>query len=76
MTPEKFLNLDESEQAEAMWEAIHIADREDINHIIRLYKIVDLYVEAFYHKEYKVLRKFEAFTKDEFLEDIYTFKKD
>lgn len=60
MTPQKFFDLDEMEQAETIWKGMHIADREDIEHNIRLYKMEDLYVEAFYHKDYKVLRRFEA----------------
>lgn len=63
------------EQAETIWEGVHIADRVDMEHDIRLYKIDNLYVEALYRKEYKVLRRFEAFTKLELLENIYTYRE-
>jgi len=70
MTPHQFYNLDEAEQAETIWKGEHIADRKDQEHSILLYQIGDLFVEVFYHREYNVLRKFEAFTKNELL-DIY-----
>ena len=70
MTPEQFFELDEMEQAEVIWEGKLIGTREDKIHSILLYKIVDLYVEVFYHKQYNVIRKFEAFTEHELL-DIY-----
>ena len=70
MSPSQFHNLDEAEQAEVIWEGKHIADRQDEDHNILLYQIKDLYVEVYYHKEYNVIRRFEAFTKDELL-DIY-----
>lgn len=37
------------EQQEAIWEGVHIADRQDNEHNIRLYKIGNLYVEVFHH---------------------------
>ncbi len=29
MTPQQFYDLDEMEQAETIWEGVHIADRQD-----------------------------------------------
>lgn len=70
MTPEQFFDLDEMEQAEEIWEGTHVGNREDQEHNILLFKLDDLYVEVFVHKEYQVIRRFEAFTPIELL-DIY-----
>ncbi len=61
MTLYQFLALDEMEQQEAIWEGVHIADREDEEHKILLYQIDAFYVEVFYHKEYNVIRKYQPF---------------
>jgi hypothetical protein len=61
MTPEQFYRLDEMEQAEVIWERKHVADRQDKDHHILLYKIDDLFVEVYYHKEHNVIVKFNAF---------------
>lgn len=52
MTPNQFYDLDEAEQAEAIWDGKHVGSREDELHNILLYKIGDLFVEVFHHKEY------------------------
>ena len=70
MTPEQFYDLDEAEQAENVWEGVHVAGREDDEHNILLYKIDDLFVEVYHHKKYNVIRRFLAFSKNELL-DIY-----
>jgi hypothetical protein len=51
MTPEQFYHLDEMEQAEVIWEGKHVADRQDKEHHILLYKIDDLFVEVYHSKE-------------------------
>jgi hypothetical protein len=38
------------EQAEAVWDAVFIAGRENEEHKILLYQIDAFYVEVFYHK--------------------------
>lgn len=73
MTPSQFYNLDEAEQAETIWEGKYVGSRQDKDHNILLYQIKNLYVEVYYHKEFNVIRRFEAFTKDELL-DIYLRK--
>jgi hypothetical protein len=70
MTPEQFYGLDEMEQAEVIWEGRHIADREDKEHHILLYKIDELFVEVHYSKDHNVIVTFNAFSKNELL-DIY-----
>ena len=69
MTPEQFYKLDEMEQAEVIREGKHIADRQDKEHHI-LYKIDDLYVEAYYSKEHNYITKFNPFSNSELL-DLY-----
>ena len=54
MTPEQFYELDEMEQAEVIWDGKHIADRQDNEHHILLYKIDDLFVEVYHHKEQNI----------------------
>jgi hypothetical protein len=74
MTPEQFYELDEQEQAETVREGKHISGREDEEHMIVLYKIEDdLYIEAYVHKLYNVIRKFMAYREHELL-DIYLQK--
>lgn len=70
MTIRQFLAADEMEQIEAVWEGKHVNTRDDGTHTILLYKIDDFYVEVYYHKEYNVIRKFEALTEDQLI--LYT----
>lgn len=70
MSPLQFYNLDEHEQAEKVWEGKVISTRQDGIHDILLYRIGELFVEAYYHKEYNILRKFIAYNEHELL-DFY-----
>jgi hypothetical protein len=71
MTPEQFYHhLDEMEQAEVIWEGKVFADRQDDEYMILVYKIDDLYVEVYVHKQYNVIRKFMAYREHELL-DMY-----
>ena len=67
MKLEDFLDLDEMEQAEAIWSGILQGTRHDGEYRILLYKIDEFYVEAWYHVEYNVLRKFVPFDDKESL---------
>ena len=71
MTPEQFYELDEKEQAEFIRDGKHIADRQDKEHHILLYKIDDLYVEVYYHKEHNYIVKFYPFNDNELLADYF-----
>ena len=71
MTPEQFIDLDEMEQAEVIREGKHIADRQDNEHHILLYKIDDLYVEVYYSKEHNYITKFNAFSNGELPADYF-----
>lgn len=68
MTLYQFLQLDEAEQAEAIWEAAFIADREDKEHKILLYQIDGFYVEVYYHKEHNAVRRYRPFSSTDQLE--------
>ncbi len=78
MTLYDFIAMDEMEQAEAVWSGVHIADRDDGEHKILLYQIngrESFYVEAYYHKQLNVLRKFRPFKSLELL-DLYASQVD
>jgi len=62
MTLYEFNQLDEMEQAEAVWSGTHIGERFDEVHSILLYQIDGFYVEAYYHREYNVLKRFRSFS--------------
>jgi hypothetical protein len=61
MTLYEFNALDEMEQAEAIWDSIHIGERRDAEHNIILYQRDDFYIEVFHHKEFNVIRKIRSF---------------
>jgi hypothetical protein len=65
MTLNSFLDLDEMEQAEAVWSGTLQGTRHEGEYRILLYKIDKFYVEAWYHVEYNVLRKFVPFDEKE-----------
>ena len=75
MTLYQFIALDEQEQAEAVWDAVFIADRQDEEHRILLYQIDSFYVEVYYHKEYNVIRRLRPFASTEQLHP-YLYKID
>jgi hypothetical protein len=58
----EFDALDEMEQAEVIWDGVHIAERWDEQHNILLYQIDSFYVEVFHHKELNVIRRFRSFS--------------
>ncbi len=68
MTLYQFLALDEMEQQEAIWEGVHITNREDEEHRILPYQIDSFYVEVFYHEELNVIRRYRPFSSVEQLE--------
>jgi hypothetical protein len=73
MTLYEFIKMDEQEQAETIWDAVHIADRDDGIHKILLYQIngkESFYVEAYYHIEHNVL-KFRPFKSLDLLDRRY-----
>jgi hypothetical protein len=48
MTLYEFNALNEMEQAEAVWDGVFVADREDEQHKILLYQIENFYVSSIY----------------------------
>jgi hypothetical protein len=67
MTLGDFLELDEMEQAEAVWSSKLRGTRHEGEFKILLYKIDEFYVEAWYHVEHNILRKFVPFDDKESL---------
>lgn len=61
MTLNEFDQLDEMEQAEAIWEGVFIDTRKDNEHNILLYQIDAFYVEVYYHNELNVIRRLRSF---------------
>ncbi len=73
MTLYDFITADEQEQAEAVWDGVHVATRDDGVHKILLYQINGMesfYVEVYYHKEDNAIRKFRPFKSMKLL-DLY-----
>lgn len=62
MTLYQFNSLDEMQQQDAIWEGVHIGDREDEEYKIQLYQIDAFYVEVFYHEEHNVIKRYRAFS--------------
>jgi hypothetical protein len=62
MTLYQFNMLDKTEQAEAVWNGVHIDNRQDDQHNILLYEVDGFYVEVFYHRTYNVIVKFRSFS--------------
>ncbi len=75
MTPEQFNDLEESEQAETVWDGVQVAERFYRQFHVLLYKIDNLYVEVFYHEDHNYIRKFNAFDKYKLL-DVYLERLD
>lgn len=68
MTLYEFKALDEMEQAEAVWDAVHISERWDDEHNILLYQRDNFYIEVFYHRELNVIRRIKSFRNTSQLE--------
>jgi hypothetical protein len=74
MTFDQFNLVDESKQAEMLWEAgVHVAERYDAKHYIALYQIHGFYVEVFYHREHNVLMKLRSFLSTDHLHPYINF---
>lgn len=63
MTIHEFKLLDETEQAEALWDrGVHINERQVGLFKIALYQIDAFYVEVFYHTGYNVIQGMSSFS--------------
>jgi len=71
MTLYDFIQLNEKEQAEALWKATYVGSREDSEHRILLYQLDAFYVEVFYHKEQKRIRLFLPFNTSKAITPFY-----
>lgn len=65
MTLYQFNLLNEMEQKEAIWEGVHIADREEGEYKILLHQINAFYVEVYYHAEDNVIKRYRSFSSIE-----------
>jgi hypothetical protein len=70
----EFIQMDEMEQAEAVWSGKLAGTRHEGEYRILLYKIDDFYVEAWYHVEHNVLKKFRPFKNKELLQLYLNFE--
>lgn len=61
MTIDDFLQMDEMEQAEAIWSGKLAGTRNDNEYKILLYRINDFYVEVYNHIEHNVIKKLRPF---------------
>jgi len=66
MTLYQFNFLNESQQAETLWEnGEHIGEREDHALTIALYQIDSFYVEVFYDQKQNAIKRFRSFSSIE-----------
>ncbi|MGN6615110.1 MAG: hypothetical protein ACTHKC_08710 [Candidatus Nitrosocosmicus sp.] len=68
MTLYQFNALNETNQAEAIWNGMFLTHREDRMFRILLYQIDSFYVEVYYQKQKNFLSHFRAFTTTRLLE--------
>lgn len=61
MTRYDFITMNESNQAEAVWNGVFIADRETKEYRILLYAIDALYVQVFYDNICNQIKRFRPF---------------
>jgi hypothetical protein len=74
MTLYDFIQMDEMEQAEAVWSGTLAGTRHEGECRILLYKINEFYVEAWYHVEHNVLKKFRPFKNKELLQPYFNIE--
>jgi len=69
MTLYQFNLLNETQQAETLWEiGVHIGERKDLAHTIALYQMDSFYVEVFYHRQLNAIKRFRGFSSTDQLE--------
>lgn len=61
MTVKKFIELDEMEQAEAIWAGKQMGQRLDGEYQILLYNVGGLYIEVQYDPKINMIRKFTTY---------------
>ena len=70
MTLYQFNMLDKIEQAEAVWDGVHIGERLDGEFEILLYHIDSFYVEVYYNREYNTISKLRSFSS---IDQLYPY---
>ena len=68
MTLYEFNQLDEMQQADAVWNGILIGDRTDNIFNILLYQIDGFYVEVFYQKKRNIIKRIRSFSSTDQLQ--------
>jgi hypothetical protein len=63
LTLDDFNLLNESDQAEAIWQGTFLADREENGLIVRLYSLDNFYAEVFYDGHVNKILRLRAFDK-------------
>src|SRR5687767_13482765 len=62
----RFLKLDETQQTEILWyNGVQIGRRKDEEHTILLYQVESFYVEVFYNRKEKIIKKYRCFEQVE-----------
>ncbi|MDQ3681585.1 MAG: hypothetical protein M3352_00765 [Bacteroidota bacterium] len=77
MTLYDFIQINELQQAEAVWEGVHIDTRDDGIHTVLLYQINNnesFYVEVYYHKKNNIISRLRPFKSMELLHALYAYK--
>ena len=54
--------MDEMEQQEAIWNDVHVGDRDDGEHRVLLYQFENFYARVYYHEEYNVIWRYRPFS--------------
>ena len=66
MTLYQFNLLNETQQAETLWDkGVHIAERKENEYIVLLYQIDGFYVEVFYDQKKNGIKRFRSFSSIE-----------
>jgi hypothetical protein len=62
MTLYQFNLLNETQQAETLWDnGVHIGERVDEEYTVAIYQVHNFCVEVFYHKGLSAIKKFRSF---------------
>lgn len=68
MTINEFMALDETSQAEALINKACIIGRDEDKFKVLLYQVDSFYVEVYYHKEHREIKRLLPFEDTDFLE--------
>ena len=73
----EFLQLNETEQVELLWyNGEQIGRRKEDDYLILLYQVEGFYVEVFYHRKERVIKRYMSFDCNDTRLNIYLEKID